>query len=226
MRVLLIENDNNFATSLKNSLEQSGHLTEVMDDGMMALQRILEKNFDMIILNPVLPIKNGFQISAEIRAKKITTPVVMISSLNSIDDKINGFESGADDYLVKPFDTRELLLRLRAIDNRINRASVQNNTLSFADLELNLDKKCAMRAGKEIDLTAKEYSLLEYFLKNKGKVITRATIAEQVWNLSFNTGSNTIDVYVNFLRKKIDKNHSNKLIHTVFGMGYILKEGL
>lgn len=151
-------------------------------------------------------------------------PVLMLTALGTTDDKVTGFEAGADDYLVKPFEFRELIARINALTKRPKETVADATRLRIADLELDLDKKCAYRGGQTIDLTTKEYSLLEYFMRNKGRVVSRMDIAEKVWDINFDTGTNIVDVYVNILRKKIDRNFDQKLIHTRIGMGYIMKE--
>jgi DNA-binding response OmpR family regulator len=150
--------------------------------------------------------------------------VLMLTAMGSVDDKLTGFEAGADDYLVKPFEFRELMARLRALTKRSSDGGLQANVIRVADLELDLNEKVARRGDKRIELTAKEFGLLEYFMRNRGRVVSRIDIAEKVWDIHFDTGTNVIDVYVNFLRKKIDKDFPTKLIHTVIGMGYMLKE--
>jgi DNA-binding response OmpR family regulator len=148
----------------------------------------------------------------------------MLTALGTMEDKLTGFDSGADDYLVKPFEFRELLARIRALYKRSSEGQVSAGILKIADLELNLDDKTVRRAGRKMELTAKEFSLLEHLMRNKGRVVSRVDIAEKVWEINFDTGTNVIDVYVNFLRKKVDKDFPIKLIHTVVGMGYIMRE--
>lgn len=168
---------------------------------------------------------NGYELCKIIREKDKRLPVIMLTALNFMDNKIQGFDMGADDYIVKPFEFRELLARIKAL---LRRTDVpielsEEKILSIADLEVNLDNKDVKRSGQKIILTAKEFQLLEYLLKNKGKVVSRSDIAKDVWDIDFDTQTNVIDVYVNFLRKKLDKDFSPKLIHTQVGMGYILK---
>jgi two-component system copper resistance phosphate regulon response regulator CusR len=167
---------------------------------------------------------NGFDVVQALRQERVSTPVLMLTAMGSVDDKLTGFESGADDYLVKPFEFRELMARLRALTKRGSEAGMQANVLKVADLELDLNEKVARRGDKRIELTAKEFGLLDYLMRNRGRVVSRVDIAEKVWDIHFDTGTNVIDVYVNFLRKKIDKDFPQKLIHTVIGMGYMLKE--
>jgi DNA-binding response OmpR family regulator len=181
----------------------------------------LKPGLDLIILDIILPNINGIDLCKRIREKNSSLPILMLTALGTTDDKVDGFDAGADDYLVKPFEFKELLARIKALTRRNSGIVHSSNTLKIADMELNLDKKIAVRQGKTIELTAKEFSLLEFLMRNKGKVVTRADISEKVWDISFDTGTNVVDVYVNILRKKIDKDFENKLIHTRIGMGYI-----
>lgn len=226
MKILLVEDEAKLATYIKKGLEEKSNLVDVAYDGVMGKKLALVNNYDVIILDVILPQMNGTEVCKELREKNIKTPVLMLTALGTIDDKLIGFESGAEDYLVKPFELRELIARINVLNKRRMDISTGGTILSIADLEMNLDEKSVKRAGKLIELTAKEFFLLEYFLRNKGKVISRADIAEKVWDINFDTGTNVIDVYVNFLRKKIDKDFPVKLIHTVIGMGYVLKEEL
>jgi DNA-binding response OmpR family regulator len=166
---------------------------------------------------------NGLEVCKKLREEGIKTPILMLTAMGTTDDKVTGLESGADDYLVKPFEFKELVARLRALSKRFTDSMQTPKVLKVADLEMNLDQKSVKRAGKSIDLTAKEFALLEFLLRNKNKVVSRAEISEKVWDIHFDTGTNVIDVYVNFLRKKIDKEFDKKLIQTMVGMGYIIK---
>lgn len=170
-----------------------------------------------------MPYINGLDLCKQIREKGVTTPILMLSALGTTDDKVIGLDAGADNYLVKPFEFKELLASIRALCKRSPTKEPDMLILSIANLAMDLDKKVVTRNGKNINLTAKEFLLLEYFLKNKGRVISRSEIAQKVWGISFDTGTNVIDVYVNFLRKKIDKDFETKLIHTIIGMGYTLR---
>jgi two-component system copper resistance phosphate regulon response regulator CusR len=165
---------------------------------------------------------NGFELCKLFKQQNNQIPIIMLTAFDSIDNKTTGFEAGADDYLVKPFEFKELLLRVKALTRR--NLNEDKRVLTIADLELNVSAKSVSRAGKRIDLTAREYTLLEHLMLNKGRIISRVDIAEKVWDLNFDTNTNVIDVYVNYLRKKIDKDFSPKLIHTVVGMGYVLRE--
>jgi DNA-binding response OmpR family regulator len=175
-------------------------------------------------LDIVIPHVNGIELCRRLRAANNQTPLLMLTALGTTDDKVQGFDAGADDYLVKPFEFKELVARIKALTKRSSGVSFGSNTIKVADLELDLDKKVARRSGKTIELTAKEFLLLEYFMRNKGRVVTRADISEKVWDINFDTGTNVVDVYVNILRKKIEKGFDTRLIHTRIGMGYIFDE--
>lgn len=224
-KILIIEDEKRIASFIKKGLEEQGYETEIAYDGLMGKKRALAEKYDLVILDINLPQLNGFEVCKEIRNHNAAVPVLMLTALGTTEDKLEGFDAGADDYLLKPFEFKELLARIRALLKRTSNASLSGNLLKIADLEMNLDTKSVTRSGKAIELTAKEFQLLEFFIRNKGKVVSRAEIAEKVWEITFDTGTNIIDVYVNFLRNKIDKQHSPKLIHTHIGMGYILKEG-
>jgi two-component system copper resistance phosphate regulon response regulator CusR len=226
MKILLVEDEAKLATFIKKGLEEKSNEVDLAYDGAMGKKLAMVNNYDIIILDVILPQMNGTEVCKELRERKIKTPVLMLTALGTIDDKLIGFDSGADDYLVKPFELRELIARINVLHKRTLDITTGGKILSIADLEMNLDEKSVKRNGKLIELTAKEFSLLEYFLRNKGKVISRADIAEKVWDVNFDTGTNVIDVYVNFLRKKVDKDFPVKIIHTMIGMGYVLKEEL
>ncbi|MCP9767065.1 DNA-binding response regulator [Lacihabitans sp. LS3-19] len=224
MKILLVEDEPKLAEFLKIGLEENQHSVEVAFDGYVGNIKAKTNNYDVCIFDVNLPVLNGFEITRNLRQENINTPVLMLTAMGGISNKTLGFEAGADDYLTKPFEFQELILRLNALHKRNNSENNLSHSLKFADLELNTSKKVAIRNGEEISLSSREYTLLEFFMKNKEKVLSRADIAEKVWDIHFNTGTNTIDVYINFLRKKIDKNSNIKLIHTVVGMGYILKK--
>ena len=166
---------------------------------------------------------NGLELCQKLREANVSTPILMLTALGTTEDKIVGLDAGADDYLIKPFEFRELMARVRALTRRNNSVNQSANLLKIADLELNPDTKQVVRAGKEISLTAKEFQLLEYFLRHQGRVISKVELAEKLWDLTFDTGTNVIEVYINFLRKKIDKDFDPKLLHTQIGMGYVVK---
>ena len=224
MRVLVVEDEQKVAEFIKKGLEENSYKVDTAHDGIIAKHLAFSNQYDLIILDIIIPKLNGIELAKELRVQKINTPILMLTALSKTDDKVTGFDSGADDYLTKPFEFRELLARVKAITKRnIPEAQQSVRLLTVADLEMNLDSYTVTRAGQKIDLTAKEFSLLEYFVRNQGKAISRAEIAEKVWGLNFDTGTNVIDVYVNFLRKKVDKAFDKKLIHTLIGMGYILR---
>lgn len=224
MRVLVVEDEQKVAEFIKKGLEENSYKVDTAHDGVIAKHLAFSNQYDLIILDIIIPKLNGIELAKELRVQKINTPILMLTALSKTDDKVTGFDSGADDYLTKPFEFRELLARVKALTKRnIPEAQQSVRLLTVADLEMNLDSYTVTRAGQKIDLTAKEFSLLEYFVRNQGKAISRAEIAEKVWGLNFDTGTNVIDVYVNFLRKKVDKAFDKKLIHTLIGMGYILR---
>jgi DNA-binding response OmpR family regulator len=211
------------ADSISKGLEENGFTTEVAYDGFIGKRLSDAKDYDVIILDINLPQINGYELCAHIRKKNASVPIIMLTAMGSTEDKLLGFDQGADDYIVKPFEFRELLARIKALLKRVQPDPKSQRVLRVADLEIDLDSKTVKRGNISIDLTAKEFLLLEFLVRNKGKVVSKADIAENIWNITFDTGTNVIEVYVNFLRKKIDKNYPVKLIHTHIGMGYILK---
>jgi len=223
MKILLVEDDPKISSFIRIGLESNNWLVEIAYDGTIGEKLSLSKKFDVIILDVVIPGISGFELCKKIRNKNILTPILMLTSLDSIDDKLTGFECGADDYLLKPFSFQELLARIKAL-NRRNRESIVNPVLKVLDLELDSIARKVTRNDQKINLTATEYKILELLLSNKGKVFDRILIAEKIWGFSFNTGTNVIDVHINSLRKKIDKDFPQKLIHTKKGFGYILSE--
>lgn len=222
-QVLIIEDEPKVALFLKKGLEENQFAADVMYNGIDGLSAAKAKNYDAIILDLNLPDIGGYEVCELLRKENTAVPVLMLTAMGTTDDKIAGFESGADDYLVKPFEFRELLARIKVLLKRSQPANF-SAILKVSDLELNTDTKTVKRNGQTIDLTSKEFNLLELLMRNTGKVISRNEIAEKIWEINFDTGTNVIDVYINFLRKKIDKNFSRKLIHTYIGMGYVLKE--
>jgi len=222
MKILIIEDEPKVVEFLKKGLEEQDYDVDVAYDGQMG-ERIAIKNiYDIILLDVVLPYINGYELCKKIREKNQNVPIIMLTALGTTDDKITGFDHGADDYLVKPFEFKELLARIKALTKRASGIIQTQNIIRIFDLELDLDKKNARRADKSIDLTAKEFALLELLMRNKGRVISRSEIAEKIWEITFDTGTNVVDVYINILRKKIDKEFENKLIHTKIGLGYYL----
>ena len=223
IKILVVEDEPKVAAFIKEGLEEEQYEVTTVFDGYFGLKIASEQKFDVILLDLMLPYTNGLEICKKLRELQIQTPILMLTALGSTDDKVIGLDAGADDYLVKPFDFKELLARIRVLHKRINNQNFESAILSIADLILNTETKTVTRNEVLIDLTAKEFLLLEYFLKNKSRVISRKEIAEKVWGLNFDTGTNVIDVYINFLRKKIDKDFSLKLIHTIIGMGYTIR---
>ena len=224
MNILLVEDETKVASFIKQGLEEQGYRVDVATDGQQGLTLFLQGTYDVAILDVIVPFISGVELCRAIKNNKPSLPVIMLTALGTTEDKVSGFEAGADDYLVKPFEFKELLLRLKALTRRSQREETASNVLIVADLILDLDKKVAKRGDKKIDLTAKEFALLEYLMKNKGRVLSRLTISEKVWDIDFDTGTNVVEVYINILRKKIDRDFEDKLIHTRIGMGYILEK--
>jgi two-component system copper resistance phosphate regulon response regulator CusR len=223
MKILLVEDDPKISSFVKIGLESNDCIVDSAYDSIIGEKLALSKKYDLIILDVVIPGISGFELCKKIRNNNILTPVLMLTSLDSIDDKLTGFECGADDYLPKPFSFQELLARIKAL-NRRNKESIVNPILKVLDLELDSIARKVTRSDKEINLTATEYKILELLLSNKGKVFDRILIAEKIWGFSFNSGTNVIDVHINSLRKKIDREFTQKLIHTKKGFGYVLSE--
>jgi two-component system copper resistance phosphate regulon response regulator CusR len=223
MKILLVEDEPLLASFIKKGVEEEGYELVIAYDGRMGKSMVFKEYYDIVILDVNLPYINGYELCKLIREENVEMPIIMLTALDSLSNKVEGFESGADDYLVKPFEFKELLMRIRAIAKR-NSTVKTGKILKVYDLQLNLDLKQVSRDGKRIDLSVREYSLLEHLLINKGRVVSRVDIAEKVWELNFDTNTNVIDVYVNYLRKKIDKGFSKKIIQTVVGMGYVIRE--
>ena len=224
IRILVVEDEQRLAEVLQKQLLESGFQADVASDGYVGKRMIEQTAYDLVILDINLPLMNGYELCREIRKTNFNTPIIMLTALGTPENKLIGFESGADDYVLKPFDFRELLARINVFLKRSNVTTEQDRKLKIADFEMDLDSKAVIRAGKKIELTSKEFSLMETLLKNKNKVLTREYIIEKVWNLDFETGTNIIDVYVNYLRKKVDKDFEPKLIHTKFGFGFYCSE--
>jgi len=223
MKILLVEDDPKISSFVRIGLESNQCIVDTAYDSTIGEKLALSRKYDIIILDVIIPGISGFELCKKIRNNNILTPVIMLTSLDSIEDKVSGFDCGADDYLVKPFSFQELLARIKAL-NRRNKEAIVNPNLKVLDLELDSITKKVRRNNKEINLTATEYKILELLLSNKGKVFDRILIAEKIWGFSFNSGTNVIDVHINSLRKKIDKDFSQKLIHTKKGFGYLLSE--
>lgn len=224
--ILLIEDDERLSTVLKKGLEEKGYAVTQAFDGEMGLRLYEKGGFELVITDLILPKVNGLDVSKSIRLKDTQIPIIMLTALGATDDKVEGFDAGADDYLVKPFDFRELHARIKTLLKRSGRAAAtdEKSTYVYADLEIDSQLKVASRAGISLNLTPKEYSLLEYMVKNPERVLSREEIAREVWGLNFDTGTNFIDVYINYIRKKVDKPFEEKLIHTRPGMGFLLQK--
>lgn len=224
-KILIIEDDTRVAELIKRSLEELDYVVTVAQDGSLGKNLALNKDFQLIITDVVLPKISGIELCKELKKSIPETPIIMLTALGTTDDKMDGFDAGADDYLVKPFDLRELHARIRVLLKRNDKkTNLQDQILKHADLVVNIKTKIVTRNNIEINLTPKEFNLLEYMINNSDRVLSRSEIAEKVWNTHFDTGTNFIDVYINYLRKKIDKGFKSKLIHTKSGMGFIFKE--
>ncbi len=225
MKILVIEDEPSISNFIKKGLEENGFEVAQAFDGEMGVRLAQRPDFAVIVLDVILPGINGLEVCQKIRRELgVQTPVLMLTALNETDDLVTGLEAGADDYLGKPFKFKELLARIRALSRRTGTQPPPANLLKVSDLEINLDSKAVQRAGKPIKLTAKEFFLLEYLVRNKNRVMSRMDILESVWDINFDLGTNVVDVYMNYLRNKIDKPFDQKLIQTVVGMGYMLKE--
>jgi two-component system, OmpR family, copper resistance phosphate regulon response regulator CusR len=224
MNVLLIEDEPKVVEFIRKGLTENGCNVTVSYDGKTGKRMAIQEDYDVIILDIMLPSINGLEVCEQLRKEQVRVPIIMLSALGTVDDKVEGLQRGADDYMVKPFHFKELLSRIHALTRRNNKNIYTTSSLSFADLHLDRERKIAIRGKKEIILTAKEYGLLELFIVNSNRVLSRSFIAEKVWGNDFDASSNVIDVLINYLRNKIDKGFPNKLIHTVVGMGYSMKE--
>jgi len=223
MRILVVEDEKKVARFIQAGLEEEHYEVETAPDGETGLHAALDGAYDLLIVDVMLPRMNGLQLTSSYRRTGGSTPILMLTAKTSTEDKVSGLDSGADDYLTKPFAFAELLARIRSL---LRRGALEKSTvLTIADLELDTITHKAKRAGRTIDLTAKEYALLEFFLRNKERVLSRSIISEHIWEYNFDTGTNLIDVYINHLRSKIESGFDGKLIHTVRGVGYALREG-
>ena len=226
-KVLIIEDERKIADTLKFGLSEHGYHVEVAYDGNIGHSIFMTRSFDIVILDINLPGINGFELCKLIRKENDKIPVIMLTSMSRLDDKIEGYDAGADDYVVKPFEFKELLMKIRArLKHVMSQHLPVGNLLKAGDLEMNLDTMDVFRDGNKINLTAIEFQLLEYLLRNKNRVVSRADIAVNVWDTDFDSNTNVIDVYINYLRNKIDKPFDEKLVQTIVGTGYILKEQL
>jgi len=221
VRILIVEDEKKVAGFIKKGLEEETYAVDVAYDGEEGFHLADMNQYDMIILDLMLPKMDGLEVLTRLRDKKVSTPILLLTAKDAVEDKVTGLNKGADDYLTKPFAFSELLARIRSL---LRRGQVETQTeLKVGDLILDMVSHKVSRNGEEIELTGKEYSLLEYFMRNEGKVLTRTMIAEHVWDYNFDTFTNVIDVYVNHLRKKIDKKYPAKLLHTLRGVGYVMR---
>jgi DNA-binding response OmpR family regulator len=226
MRVLLVEDEIKALNALRMGLEENGWTVNTATDGEAGLRLALQHDYDVVVSDIIMPGMSGLELCRHMREKGQSTPVLLLSALGETDDKVNGLDAGADDYLTKPFELRELLARIKALSRRsVNAVYQSDNILIFNDLEQDLNAKTVRRAGREIMLTPREFSLLEFFMRNPGRVLSKSEIAEKVWDVDFDTGTNVIEVYLNYLRNKVDKGFEEKYIHTQFGLGYALRKG-
>jgi len=223
MKVLLIEDEEKVVRSLQKGLNEHQIEVDYALEGATGLQLAEANEYDVIISDIIVPGLNGTDLTRKLRAKGNHTPVLMLTALTATDDKVEGLEAGADDYMTKPFEFKELLARIKALSRRSKDSANQKQVLSFGGIEMNLTAREIHRDGVKVELTPKEFALMEYFIRNQGRAISKVEIAEKVWDINFETNSNVVEVYVNYLRNKIDKPFGTKLIHTVFGQGYILK---
>jgi len=224
VNVLIIEDEVKLVAFLKKGLKEQGYKVDAAYDGQLGERLALQGKYDIIILDLIIPQQNGLELCKKIRLTNETTPILMLTALGTTEDKVTGFDAGADDYLTKPFEFKEMLARIKALTKRSLGIQYKSGILKVFDLDLDLFKKTVKRGDKTIALTAKEFALLEYLMKNKGRILSRFEIAQQVWDINFDTGTNVVDVYINILRKKIDKEFENKLIHTRIGLGYVFDE--
>jgi heavy metal response regulator len=221
MRILVVEDEKKVASFIKKGLEEEGYAVDVAADGEEGLAMALAHVHDLLILDIRLPKMDGLRVLQALRQDHVTAPVLLLTVRATIEDKVLGLDAGADDYLTKPFAFQELVARVRALLRR--RAEAEPTVLQIDDLRLDPARRIVCRGGEKIELTPREFALLDYFMRNPGRVLTRTMIAEHVWDYSFDTSTNVIDVYVNYLRKKIDTDRAPKLLHTVRGVGYVLK---
>lgn len=224
MKILLVEDELKVSQFIKKGLEEYLFSVDVAHNGETGIAKGLSGLYDLIILDVVLPLQNGLQICSEIRIKDKSVPILMLTALGTTKDKVNGLEHGADDYLTKPFQFEELVARIRALMRRKNLEISYDSKLTINNLTIDLNSKEVYRGEHLIQLTSREFHLLVLLVQNKGKVMSRINIAERIWEQSFDHGSNVIDVYINYLRKKIDGENEKKLIHTIIGMGYVIRE--
>lgn len=224
MNLLIVEDEPNVVSVISRGLTEEGFEVSIAPDGLIGKQMALNNDFSLIILDIMLPGINGLELCKIIKEQKPNTPVIMLTALGTTENVVNGLDNGADDYLIKPFKFAELFARIRTLLRRYNGVATNDQIIQIADLKINVSAKTVQRNNQDIILTATEYRLLEFMAKNKSKILSRIDILESVWDIDFNLGTNVVDVYVNYLRKKIDKNYEPKLIRTAVGLGYVLRE--
>lgn len=223
-RILLVEDDSKLGPTIRKELIAAGYEVDLAPDGNQAEALFNTHSYSLVLLDINVPYVDGWELCLRFRKKSKTIPIIMLTALGELQDKIDAFDNGADDYLTKPFHFNELLARIKVFLKRSGSNEIINETLRIADLEMNLSTKEVIRAGKPVMLTVKEFALLELLLRNHGRVLSKAEIAEKVWNINFDTGTNTIEVYINFLRNKVDKPFGKQLIFTKTGFGYFIED--
>jgi DNA-binding response OmpR family regulator len=222
VHILVVEDEQHLADSVARRLEEEGYSVDIARDGEEGYHLAASKKYHLVVLDLLLPKKDGLQVLRDLRRHKVQSMILVLTAKSNIEDRVEGLRTGADDYLSKPFAFAELIARIESLLRR--QGIEQTSVLSVADLELDIETRNVRRAGKNIHLTAKEFLLLELLMRNKNRILTRRTIAEQVWGYTFDTGTNIVDVYINYVRKAIDEGYSKRLIHTVRGVGFVLKE--
>lgn len=223
MHLLLVEDEARLASAVRRVLEEEGHVVDWVDDGADAFAQAQTEEYDLILLDVMLPTMNGFEVAKRLRTKGNQAPILMLTAKDAVSDRVQGLDSGADDYLVKPFALAELLARVRALTRRAKMAPNGDSLLKVSDLELDLKTREAVRGGKRIELTAKEFALLEVMMRHPGQVMTRSQLLDRIWSYDVLTESNIVDIYIHYLRNKIDRDFEEKLIRTVRGVGYALR---
>lgn len=225
VHLLLVEDERRLAVAVRRVLEEEGHVVDLVDDGADALAQAQTEEYDLVLLDVMLPSLDGYEIARRLRAKGNQVPILMLTARDGVGDRVQGLDSGADDYLVKPFALAELLARVRALTRRAKMLPGDPAVLKVGDLELDLKTREAIRGGKRIELTAKEFALLEVMMRHPGQVMTRSQLLDRIWSYDVLTESNIVDIYIHYLRNKIDRDFDDKLIRTVRGVGYALRAG-
>ena len=223
-KILIVEDELKVAAFISKGLNTQNLSNDIASTGAQAINLFNKNNYDLVILDIGLPDMSGLNVCEHIRKNNQIIPILMLTAMGNLSDKLSGFEVGTNDYMIKPFDFMELLVRVKSLLQFSKLVSKKNDSIQISDLELDLNEKVARRAVKEIQLTAREFNLLEFLMLNKGKVVSKTELAERVWDINFDTRTNFVEVYINYIRKKVDKGFSNKLIHTVVGMGYMIKQ--